>query len=133
MAGVVGAVVGAVLWAAITLATNFQIGFMAVGVGVLVGFAVRLGKGIDKVFGYLGAVLALAGCILGDVFTIIGTLSQQRNVNLIEAAQSLDLSKVPGVMIKHSSPIDLLFFGIAIMQGYKCSFRRFSQREAYPG
>jgi hypothetical protein len=48
---------GACVWAAITFATSFQIGWMAVGVGFLVGYAVRtLGKGIDKSFAVVGAV-----------------------------------------------------------------------------
>ncbi|MEE9230157.1 MAG: hypothetical protein V3U86_05575, partial [Acidobacteriota bacterium] len=56
LAGAAGAVAGAGLWAAVTVFTGFQIGWMAVGVGFLVGYLVRLaGKGIDKSFGVAGA------------------------------------------------------------------------------
>jgi hypothetical protein len=37
-----GAVLGAVAWAAITASANFQIGYMAVGVGILAGYGMRL-------------------------------------------------------------------------------------------
>jgi len=52
LAGGVAALLGACIWAAVTVTTNYQIGWMAVGVGFLVGYAVRsFGKGIDKSFG----------------------------------------------------------------------------------
>jgi len=64
----VAAGIGAALWALITVATNYQIGFMALGVGFLVGHSVRaFGKGVDTGFGVLGAVLALAGCLAGKI------------------------------------------------------------------
>ncbi|NOT49090.1 MAG: hypothetical protein HOP17_15225, partial [Acidobacteria bacterium] len=41
LAGLGSSLIAAVIWAAISYATNFQIGFMAVGVGFLVGYAVN--------------------------------------------------------------------------------------------
>ena len=40
--GVVAAGIGASIWALINVAANYQIGWMAVGVGFLVGYAVRI-------------------------------------------------------------------------------------------
>ena len=51
LAGAVAALVGAAVWAAITVATNWQIGFMAIGIGFLVGF-------------YVAMILSLAGIIV---------------------------------------------------------------------
>ena len=62
VAGLAAAVIGGIAWALLTINTGYQIGYMAVGVGFLVGFAVRLGNGIDKIFAYTGALLALPGC-----------------------------------------------------------------------
>src|SRR5882672_10328355 len=63
MAGLIAAAVGAGLWALVTILTGYQIGWMAVGVGFLVGWAVRAGgKGTHTVFGMMGAMLALGGC-----------------------------------------------------------------------
>ena len=39
--GLVAMLISAVLWAVITVATQFQIGFMAIGVGLLVGYSVQ--------------------------------------------------------------------------------------------
>ena len=67
LAGLIAAGLGAYLWAVITIATGYQIGFMAIGVGVLVGSAVRgFGKGIEPVFGVIGTTLALLGCAAGS-------------------------------------------------------------------
>ena len=61
VAGGASSLVGAIIWAAVTVATEYQIGWMAVGVGALVGFTVRLaGKGIEKIYGYIDAGLALS-------------------------------------------------------------------------
>jgi hypothetical protein len=54
--GLGAAILGSVVWAVITSLTNYQIGFMAIGVGFLVGYAVRrMGQGVDPSFGYVGA------------------------------------------------------------------------------
>jgi hypothetical protein len=129
IAGGIAALAGALGWAAITLATNYQIGWMAVGVGVLVGLAVRQGKGIEKRFGVAGAILALAGCLLGNFFVIVGLLSEGLGIGYLEALQTVDFAEVPNVMIESGSPIDLLFFAIALHQGYRISFRNLSESE----
>ena len=62
VAGFIAAILGAGVWAAITVATNYQIGFMAIAIGLLVGYAVRtFGKGITSAFGVAGAILSLLG------------------------------------------------------------------------
>ena len=41
LAGLAAAMLGAGVWAAVTVLTEYQIGWMAVGIGVLVGFSMR--------------------------------------------------------------------------------------------
>ncbi|MBS1506976.1 MAG: hypothetical protein JSS79_10030 [Bacteroidetes bacterium] len=128
--GAVAAVVGGVIWALVTVSSGYQIGWMAVGVGFLVGYSVRfLGKGIDKVFGVIGASLALFGCLLGNFFSIIGFAAKQESMGIFAILTSLDYSLVPDVMIEAFSPMDLLFYGIAIYEGYRFSFRQVTEEE----
>jgi len=126
LAGGVAALLGACIWSAVTVTTNYQIGWMAVGVGFLVGYAVRsFGKGIDKSFGIVGAAWSLAGCAAGNLLTIVGTISNQQNiVNILE---KLDLEIVASLMQATFNPMDLLFYGIAVYEGYRFSFRQVSQ------
>ena len=128
--GVAAAVAGGIVWAVVTVTTGYQIGYMAVGVGFLVGYSVRhLGKGIDKIFGIIGAALALLGCLLGNFFSLVGFSSKQENIGVLDILTSIDYSIVPGVMIDAFSPMDILFYGIAVYEGYKFSFRQFTQQD----
>jgi hypothetical protein len=130
LGGSVAAVTGAIVWAIITISTGFQIGFMAVGVGFVVGYTVRyFGKGIDKIFGVLGALLALGGCLLGNFLTLLGFAANQEGFGYIEILQVVDYSLVPGVMMESFSPMDLVFYAIAIYEGYRFSFRHVSEEE----
>lgn len=129
LAGVGAALISAIIWAAITVATEYQIGWMAVGVGFAVGFAVRLGKGIDTIYGIVGAVLSLMGCLLGNFFSLLGFVSKEEGISVFELIPDIDYSLVPGAMADTFSPIDLLFYGIAIYEGYKLSFRRISEQD----
>lgn len=123
IAGSVAMLVSAIIWAVVTTVTGYQIGWMAIGVGFLVGLAVRLGKGVDNIYRYLGAGLALIGCLLGNFFTIVGFISQEEKVNAFSVLGLIDYTKIPSLMMTTASPIDLLFYAFAIYQGYKISVR----------
>jgi hypothetical protein len=118
------AVIGAVLWATITVATEYQIGYMAIAVGFIVGFANRmLGKGVDQIFGIIGGVLALFGCVLGKFFSLVGFVAKENNSGYFDTFSLIDFGMVPSVMMEAFSPLDILFYGLAVYQGYKISFR----------
>ena len=123
-AGLVAAVAGASAWAAITAATEYQIGWMAIGVGFLVGFAMKtVGKGIDPIFGYAGAALSLIGCALGNYFTVAWFVSAQEGIGFLELLSSLGPAEIVELMSLTFDPMDLLFYGIAVYFGYRYSFR----------
>jgi len=123
-AGIVAAVVGAALWAAAVFVTNMEIGLIAVAVGALVGYAVKaVGKGIEPKFGILGAACAALGWGLGTVMSDIATLSHLRKIPILDAIQLLDLQRLIALVTAVFQPMDVLFLGIAIYEGYKFSFR----------
>ena len=122
MAGLVPAAVGAGLWALVTIVTGFQIGWMAVGVGFLVGWAVRIaGKGIHRAFGIMGALLALGGCAVGNLLTIVVIAARHFEIPLVAVFSRLTPDVVVQLMGATFSPMDLLFYGIAIYEGYRFS------------
>lgn len=132
LGGVVAAVIGAAIWAVVTVATKYQIGWMAIGVGFLVGFAVRtLGKGVSKSFGIVGAMCALFGCLLGNVLTACGFLANQESIPVFQVVlKALTRPALAVELIKITfSPMDLLFYGIAVYEGYKFSFRQITPEE----
>ena len=103
--GVAAAAVGAIIWAIITVVTGYQIGWMAVGVGFLVGYAVKLlGKGVDPVFGYAGAAIALAGCLAGNLLTVLIMVSRQENLEIMTLLSRLTPGITVDILRRPSSP-----------------------------
>jgi hypothetical protein len=126
----VAALVGAAAWAGVTVATGYQIGYMAIGVGFLVGYAIRLaGKGVTSVFGVVGAVLALLGCALGNLLAVTALLAQNDGIPFLQALPQLNPQLIQELMVAFFSPMDLLFYGIATYEGYQLSFRQLSPEE----
>lgn len=123
-AGIVAAITGGIVWAVVTVTTEFQIGFMAIGVGLLVGFAVRLGHGRTQVFALTGAVLALLGCLLGNFLSMVGFFAKAQHVDVFTALSAVDLAKVPTVMTQAFDVMDLVFYGIAVYEGYRFSTQK---------
>lgn len=123
--GLAAAVIGSVLWAAITVATKRQIGFMAVGMGLLVGFAVRyLGQGSSRGFGWLGAGISLFGCLLGNLFAQIGFYSAESGQSIVEVWTSLNFRMIPQIMTGSFQAMDALFYGIAVYEGFRFSVNK---------
>lgn len=130
VAGLAASLVGAIVWAIITSVTGYQIGYMAVAIGFLVGFAIRtFGKGIDKIYGIMGAAFSIFGCLVGNFLTFAGYVSKDQGIGIVDTLLLIDYSLVPEAMIETFSPMDVLFYGIAIYEGYKFSFRKLTEHE----
>jgi len=124
-AGAGAALIGAVIWAVVTVTTKYQIGFMAIGVGYIVGYAVRtIGRGSAVQFGVAGAVLALVGCVLGNVLSTCGFISIQESVGIWEVLGRLNPAMIVDLIVSTFDGMDLLFYGIAVYEGYKLSLYR---------
>ena len=130
LGGSAAALVGAAVWAAVTVATNWQIGFMAVGIGFLVGYVVRrLGQGVDISFGVVGAVLALAGCVVGNYLTVCAVIADYESVGFFDVLIVVDMQTAIDLMIESFDFMDLLFYGLAVYYGYKNSFRLMTEED----
>jgi hypothetical protein len=126
LGGLVAAVVGALVWAVITVTTKFQIGFMAVGVGFLVAWAVRtLGKGRSQVFGIVGGLFAFLGCILGNLLSACGFIAADGGQSVVSVALKVLATPSAAAEILQAtfSGMDLLFYAIAVYEGYKLARR----------
>ncbi len=104
---------------------------MAVGVGALVGFALRSGNG-GKTFGILGAFLALFGCVLGNYFSLIALASTEQHVGFFTMLNDADPAKVISAMWDDFMSASILFYAIAVYEGYKFSVFRPSNVTSAP-
>jgi hypothetical protein len=127
LAGLAAALVGAGTWAAVTYYTNYQIGFMAIGVGYLVGIAMRkFGHGQSAGFGVLAAALAVIGCVVGNLlsacaFAVDGLRTEGVEVTMMELVTSLTPSSALEILKEGFSPIDALFYLLAVSAAYRSS------------
>ena len=134
LAGSAIALICAIVWALITFFANRQIGWMAIGVGYLVGSAISWkGKGSEAKFGVAGVILSFLSCLAGNILASALFYSQQNGVPLLDVLFFLLISPmvILELMIHFFSPIDIVFYGFAIATGYKFSFRNLTKQEKF--
>jgi len=123
-AGAIAAAVGAAIWMGITVATGMHVGYVALGVGALVGLAVRqIGHGNSMIFGIIGAFFTLIGCLGGEVLTV-AQLSVTPHHDFYNVLMNMDLVQVITRIIEKTDPIMYFIYAIGIFEGYKLSMRR---------
>lgn len=119
--GVIAMLVGAIIWGAVTYFTKYQIGWMAIGVGFLVGFSVKLlGKGKSMIFGISAAVLSLLGCVLGNLLVYSGIIAREEGVSFLEVFFVLLLTPAAALEVFTIAFdfMDILFYAIAAYVGF---------------
>ena len=129
--GGVAMLVSAILWGIITYVTEYQISWMAIGVGLFVGIAIqKLGKGKTLAYGVSGAVLSLLGCLLGNLFFYTGILAREWgasffNIFFTFAFQPDFLVEIFTVAFDFR---DLLFYVLAAYIGFRAAMGTASKR-----
>lgn len=128
--GALAALAGAAVWALVTVLTNSQIGWLAIGIGALVGVAVRWqGRGFEVRFAVLGAALAFAGVFVGNFLTIIGMFCKHGDASFFEVLGEFPYGEMLALMRATFEPMDLLFYALAIWCGWKYSRREVEEAE----
>ena len=128
LGAIAGAVVGAIAWGAITAATHFQIGYMAIGVGFLAGYGMRLlGGGRDRADGIIAGIVAFLGCVLGNLLTVVIDFAPHDDAHrgVVELTMLILLNpKLAWFMLSENfSVMDLVFYGIAVYAGYRTALK----------
>ena len=122
--------VSSVGWALLTVTTGYQEVYIALGVGLLVGIAVRyFGAGIKKIFGVLAALLALAGSLLGNYISQTGFLEEVQLASIIKIPEILSPDLMLNTMRDSFVPLDLLFYFLAALLAYFLAVRRISTKK----
>ncbi len=120
----------AVGWALITAMTGYQGVYLALGVGLIVGTAVRFfGAGIKRIFGILAALLALTGSLLGYYLSQNGFLEELQLARIMGIPDYLDQELMLNTMRDSFVPLDLVFYGLAVLLAYFIAIRRINSRK----
>ena len=122
--GVLAMLVGAIAWGAITYFSGYQIGWIAIGIGFLVGVAIRFfGKGKTMIFGISGAVLALIGCLLGNLMFYTGIIAREEGTSFLNVFFLLLLN--PATLLEVFTIafdfMDILFYALAAYAGFSAA------------
>lgn len=129
--GLLATVVGAMLWAVVTTMTSFHIAWMAIPLGLLVGGVIRtLGRGLDRSFGCLGAILVAFGCLLGSHLTNCMFIARDAGLATTAVLTQVNPAAIVRLLTNTFHPLDPVFYGLAIYGGYRLSFRRISRTRA---
>jgi hypothetical protein len=119
--GGVAMLVSAIIWGAVTYLTEYKIGWMAIGVGFLVGFAVKyFGRGKTPVFGISSAALALIGCVLGNLMFYSGVIAREEGASFLEVFFFFLLTPAAAIELFTIAFdfMDILFYGLAAYVGF---------------
>ncbi|MHC1682627.1 MAG: hypothetical protein AB6733_06725 [Clostridiaceae bacterium] len=120
LGGFLGATAGAIVWALVTAITHYEIGYIAIAVGFLTGFMVKkLGHGFQQHFGYIGAFWSLIGCFVGNILAVLIMISDGSNISILKL---IDVDFISYIIEDTFSPFDLVFYLIAVYEGYHFSF-----------
>jgi hypothetical protein len=127
LGGIVGALIGAAIWAAVAYFTDYEIGYVAIAVGLLTGvFAVLFSGGRRGIPIQLIAVLtALLGIVVGKyaAFYMLGVkfLNEQAGrditADLLREVSPFQIETIQGIaqeIVAAIQPIDALFVVLAV-------------------
>lgn len=130
VAGAIAAAGSAGLWATVTVMSGYKLGIAAIAVGMVVGLAVRrTGRGVTPTFAMVGGVLALLACGAGNLLAAAALVAQHGGVPLTTVLGRLDLSTSRRLLVAFSDRMDVLFYGIAVYEGYRLALRPVGQAE----
>jgi hypothetical protein len=121
LAGLFAAIVGALLWMGVDVGLDMHLGLVAIAIGALVGFAIRLaGHGSNPIFGIMGALLTLAGCFAGDILAMLYRQISPEH-DFYNIATNADYAQMANIVVGHISPMGYVIYAIALYEGYKLS------------
>ena len=128
--GLVGAVIGGIIWAAIIVVTEYEIGYVAIGVGALAGGGVLLAtnrqRGLSfQTIAVMTSVLGIfIGKFLGGVYFYREILIEDYGMEVVNQigigglfADTLQF--FPDYLSFTLEPIDLLFVALAIITAWR--------------
>jgi hypothetical protein len=123
--GTLAALAGAVLWTVLVVVTGYELGLASVAIGFLVGQAIASTRSTHRALPAIGALLALSGCLIGNVLTDAHFFGQVSGWGTFEALTKMishpDLGRQ--VLDAGFEPIDVVFWAIAAYEGYKLTAR----------
>jgi hypothetical protein len=117
--GTGAAVIGAAIYYAIVAVVHYELGLVAIVVGVLVGKAVRKGAGARTGFAYRGLALGLTYMAIAS--TYVPQVMSSDGLHSIVAATLISFVLPPIMLFHFDNVMGLIIMGIGLYEAYKLS------------
>ncbi len=115
LAGSIAAILAATFWGVLAASTGFVVSYMAIGVGVFIGFTVQLGgRGIDNKFAVLASALAVASCVSGNVAAALIYEAQVYQIPVSQILSEIDVELVIDFLREDLQFTDIIFWILAM-------------------
>jgi len=123
VAALIFGLVGAIIWAIVVKETGYNVGFVAILIGLLIsqGF-VWAGKTDSSIWGVVAAVIAALSIFIGKIFGIIIVVAEFYGITVLQLLEVIDYGQLMNFMVETFEVFDLVFYAIAIQTAYKRSF-----------
>ena len=123
---------GAIIWALITYFTERQFGLIAIAIGAGIGITINYtGNGFEQKFAYLGAIIAFLSCLLGNFLALVGFAAKESEMTLLQVFGAIDFSKVADIMNSTFGIMDLIFYALAVYEGYRFATKKYTERSLW--
>lgn len=130
-AGIIAMLAAALAWGFITVLTGYNYSLVAIGVGVLVGFAIQIGgKGLSVRFSAVAAVLSVAGCMGGNLMAGVIYEARFTDAGILDVLFSLSMDDIIAFYSETLAFMDLIFWLVAVAASWQIAQRRLTDEEA---
>ncbi len=117
VAGLVMAMIGAGVWMAVHLV------YVALGVGLVVGLAVRLaGNGRSAMFGLMAVISTALACLSGEVLARIQAATSAQH-DFYDTLVNTDLVQMVTAIFAQASPVDYVVYAVSLVGAYLLAIR----------
>ncbi len=128
--GAVATILAAAAYGIIVATWAFSYGFVAAGVGIVIGLSMQfLGRGISMKFAVVAMVYAITGCVLGNLFRVIIELAQANATSPIDVLRNNSLSVLAEWSVSDVSFVDLVYWFVAVFCAVFLAKRPLSRSE----
>ncbi len=129
-AAVVASIAGAIAWGAISMATGYMIGWVAIGLGVLVGYGMQMfGKGLTAKYSAVAAVLAVVGCLGGNLAAAVMFEVKNYGASVGEVFSTLTMRDIIAFYTETLEIMDLVFWLLAVGAAWQFAPRQLADEE----
>jgi hypothetical protein len=124
VSGIAMAVICALLWTTVAFFAGPQLDYLAVGVGALVGLAVRFsGKGTTPIYGLVAMALTLIGSLTGNTLGVIAS-GTHKYLDIFGVAQRVRVPEVFMSLLSQATPMTYLIFIVGMVLAFLVAVRR---------